>query len=87
MKPNKEKFMKIHFLNIFLVTVTLVSFCTMSNADNLSGTGDNLGGGWRSDGNGGYRGSGDNLGSGWRSDGNGGLRGTGDNLGRGYRKR
>ena len=44
--------MKIHFLNIFLVTVTLVSFCTMSNADNLSGTGDNLGGGWRSDGNG-----------------------------------
>ena len=73
-------------LVFFLVAVTLVSFCAISNAGDLYGTGDNLGSGWQSDGNGGYRGTGDNLGSGWQSDGSGGLRGTGDNLGSGYRR-
>ena len=74
-------------VKLILAAAFLVASSAMASAGDLQGTGDNLGGGWRSDGNGGYRGTGDNLGSGWRSDGNGGLRGTGDNLGSGWRSR
>ena len=54
------------------------------SAQTIRGTGDNFGGGWVSDGRGGYQGTGDNFGSGWTSDGRGGYQGTGNNFGSGW---
>ena len=59
---------------IFLRTLALIAvigissnfYNTDAKAQGYSGTGDNFGSGWQSDGNGGLRGTGDNFGSGWR---------------------
>ena len=72
---------------IAIVGVTLGLSAFDVKAQGYSGTGNNFGSGWKSDGNGGFRGTGNNFGSGWKSDGNGGLRGTGNNFGSGWRRR
>ena len=54
-----------------LALIAVIGFSFASHnldakAQGYSGTGDNFGSGWQSDGNGGLRGTGDNFGSGYR---------------------
>ena len=66
-----------------LFAASLLLPLAASQAQSFQGTGNNFGGGWRSDGNGGYIGTGNNFGSGWRSDGSG-FQGSGNRFGEGW---
>ena len=69
----------------FFLFLSLLFVAGICYAGDYYGTGNNAGGGYKSDGQGGLQGTGRNAGSGYRSDGQGGYQGTGRNAGGGYR--
>ena len=71
---------KIQLKNILIISLLFsLSVIFSFHSQTWTGTGNNFGSGWLSDGFGGFLAR-NNFGSGWQSDGSGGLFGTGNNF-------
>lgn len=83
--PGYTNDMNQTWMSIMRFIFLLFLLPTLVQGQDITGVGDNYGGGFTPDGKGGWIGWGNRYGQDWRSDGQGGLDGAGKNYGQSYR--